>query len=110
MSSGAEKGLVVGRYFDDRSEIERWRFTKDPDAMLYPEFEVPRFPRTLSAYINGLIEAGFRLTRIEEPRPSEALVARYSWLARWREHAAVFLYLAAEKGKASAGILTGRRA
>jgi hypothetical protein len=62
---------------------------------------VPRFPRTMSTYINGLIEAGLVLRRIEEPRPSEALAAEHAWLAPWRTHAAIFLYFAAEKPKHS---------
>ena len=55
------------------------------------------FPRRLETYINSLVEAGFRIVRMQEPRPSLAMVAEYSWLARWREHAAIFLYFAAEK-------------
>jgi SAM-dependent methyltransferase len=96
---GREEALAVGRYFDQRSEIERWRFSKDAIAKRYAEFEVPRFPRTMSTYINGLIEAGLVLKRIEEPRPSEALAAEHAWLAPWRSHAAIFLYFAAEKPK-----------
>jgi len=95
--AGREVGLVVGRYFDGRSDIEHWRFSKDPNAELYPKFEVPRFPRTMATYVNGLIDAGFDLARIEEPRPAEELAQKHPWLARWRTHAAIFLYCAAEK-------------
>jgi SAM-dependent methyltransferase len=96
-SDGREHALAVSRYFDGSHEIEHWRFGKGVDAELYPKFSVPRFPRTLQAYVNGTIDAGFRIRRIEEPRPSEALAAEYRWLERWRMHAAIFLYLAAEK-------------
>ena len=101
-ADGGEEALAVSRYFDPRSEVEFWRFTKDPDAEHYPKFEVPRFPRTLESYVNGLIDAGFRILRIEEPRPTEALAAKHAWLRRWRTHAAIFLYLAACKPPESA--------
>jgi hypothetical protein len=48
-------------------------------------------------HVNGLVEAGFRIARIHEPRPTAAMAHPYPWLARWREHTAIFLYLAAEK-------------
>jgi SAM-dependent methyltransferase len=95
--AGSETGLVVGRYFDEVSFVERWRFSKDPEAERFPEFEVPRFPRTLETYVGGLLAAGFRLTGLKEPRPTEAMAREHPWLRRWREHAAIFLYLAAEK-------------
>jgi len=94
---GSEESLAVSRYFDQAHEIERWRFSKDAIAKRYPEFEVPRFPRTMSIYVNGLTAAGFVLKRIEEPRPSEALAAEHAWLAPWRRHAAIFLYFHARK-------------
>ena len=89
--------LVVSRYFDESSFIERRRFSKDPEAERFDKFEVPRFPRRLETYVNGLIEAGFRITRLTEPRPTEEMAAAYPWLARWRDHAAIFLYVTAEK-------------
>ena len=95
--AGRETGLVVGRYFDEASFVERWRFSKDPEAGRFPDFEVPRFPRTLETYVGGLLAAGFRLTGLKEPRPSEAMAEAHPWLRRWREHAAIFLYLKAEK-------------
>jgi SAM-dependent methyltransferase len=96
-ADGREQALAVSRYFDRGDEIELWRFSKGADAEIYPEFEVPRFPHTLETYVNGVIDAGFRVRRIAEPRPSQALAAKYPWLSRWRTHAAIFLYLAAEK-------------
>ena len=39
-----------------------------------PKFKVPRFTRTLSQWVNLLIDAGFRLERIREPRPDEKAV------------------------------------
>ncbi|ARQ00062.1 ubiquinone/menaquinone biosynthesis C-methylase UbiE [Pseudorhodoplanes sinuspersici] len=96
-AEGRDTELVVSRYFDEGSFVERWRFSKDPEAELFEKFEVPRFPRRLETYVNGLIDAGFRITRLTEPRPTEEMAAAHPWLARWREHAAIFLYIAAEK-------------
>jgi hypothetical protein len=39
-----------------------------------PTFKVPRFTRTLSQWLNLLIEAGFLLEHVEEPRPSDETV------------------------------------
>ena len=36
-----------------------------------PKFLVPRFTRTMSQWLNLLIETGFRIERVEEPRPSD---------------------------------------
>jgi SAM-dependent methyltransferase len=94
---GREEALAVRRYFSQESEVEHWRFSRDGGAPDYPDFEVPRFPRTISTYLNGVIEAGFHLERVEEPRPTAALARKHPWLTRWREHAAIFLYVAARK-------------
>jgi hypothetical protein len=39
-----------------------------------PKFKVPRFTRTLSQWLNRVIEKGFLLERVEEPRPSDETV------------------------------------
>jgi SAM-dependent methyltransferase len=96
-AEGLDAGLAVSRYFDEDSFVERWRFSKDPEAERFEKFEVPRFPRRLETYVNGLIEAGFRITRLTEPRPTKEMAAAHPWLARWRDQAAIFLYIAAEK-------------
>jgi SAM-dependent methyltransferase len=95
--AGCEQALMVGRYFEEAAFVERFRFSRDPDGGVFPPFEVPRFPRRLDTYVNTLIAAGFELTRLEEPRPSEAPAASHPRLKRWRDHAAIFLYLAARK-------------
>ena len=62
-----------------------------------PEFVVPRFDRTLSAYVNTLTGAGFTLKRLEEPRPSEEYCQAHPGQRFWRDHAALFLHVLAEK-------------
>lgn len=84
-------------YFIKDSWVERWKFRKDDTPIDAEPFSVPRFPRTLSEYINTLLEAGFILNKIEEPRPSVEIARKYPWLQRWREHAALYLYIHAVK-------------
>jgi len=95
--NGRECGLTVGQYFDQTSFVDRWRFGRDPDGERIPPFEVPRFPRQLETYIGGLLSAGFTITGLKEPRPTEAMAEAHPWLRRWREHAAIFLYVSAQK-------------
>jgi ubiquinone/menaquinone biosynthesis C-methylase UbiE len=74
---GLTYSFEVGDYFRDRNgEIDEWLFKAAPAAVKagLPKFRTPRFTRTLSEWINGLIDAGFVLERIEEPRPSDETV------------------------------------
>jgi SAM-dependent methyltransferase len=97
---GNVTGLTVADYFDDRSWVERWKFSQAPSPEDVALFAVPRFPRTLSQYLNALVGAGFVLKAIEEPRPSEALCQQHPWLQRWRHHGSLFLYVRAAKPSA----------
>lgn len=90
---GEETGLRVSDYFADEPFLEQWTFSKAPVPSDAPPFVVPRFPRTLSTWLNTLAQTGFTLSRSEEPRPSADAAARHPWLARWRQHAALLLYL-----------------
>jgi SAM-dependent methyltransferase len=94
---GRYEGLRVGRYFDRKPFVERWRFSKRPDPEGVEPFEVPRFPRTLSDYMNALCDAGFRIMRVEEARPDAATARANGWLARWRDHASLVLFVLAQK-------------
>ncbi len=97
--TGTHYGLRVGRYFEKTPFIEYWRFSRrsgeSRQQVAGEPFEVPRFPRTLSDYINGVTEAGFRLARIEEPRPSEEMARKHEWLNRWYRHAPLVLFVLA---------------
>ena len=95
--SGKESALTVAQYFNDEPWVERWKFSKAPDAARAEPFAVPRFDRTLSHYLNTLVDSGFVLRRIGEPRPTEEVCQEHPWLRRWREHAPLFFYVRAEK-------------
>jgi SAM-dependent methyltransferase len=98
---GAYSGLRVGRYFERSPFVEHWSFGRRSalPAMAKSEarFEVPRFPRTLSDYVNALVGAGFRIDKLEEPRPSEEISREHEWLARWHQHAPLVLFVLASK-------------
>ena len=92
---GVKVRWVVGDYFNRDHWVERWRFTDAPrDA---PEFSVPRFDRTLSEYLNAVIDAGFVIRRIEEPRPSEEYCRAHPSQRGWRDHAGLFLHVRADR-------------
>lgn len=95
--SGKEIALRVAHYFDDTPWVERWRFSHTTGDEPPAPFAVPRFDRTLSYYINGMLEAGFALNRIAEPRPTEEACRKHPYFRRWREHVPLFLHLRAEK-------------
>jgi len=96
---GRIDGLRVGRYFDTEPFVEQWHFSKRPSVDTVMPFEVPRFPRTLSDYLNAVSGAGFRIAKIGEPRVDEAKAAQYDWLARWHAHAPLVLFVEAEKDR-----------
>ena len=92
---GVKVSWVVSEYFNPARWIDGWRFTDAPAEA--PRFAVPRFDRTLSEYVNTIIETGFVLRQIEEPRPSEEYCQAHPSQRGWRDHVAPFLYFRAEK-------------
>jgi SAM-dependent methyltransferase len=69
---GEKTGVVCGDYFDPPyGEIDEFTFSAAPpdERAGVPLFRVPRFFRTLSSWLNLLIEEGFAIERIEEPAP-----------------------------------------
>jgi len=89
--------LTVSEYFSKKQWIETWRFSQLPQPQDVPEFVVPNFGRTLSDYINPLLNSGFRLKQIDEPRPSAELCRQNPFLTKWRKTAAIFLYIHCRK-------------
>lgn len=76
---GAKVAVEWGDYFKtSNGEIEEWIFTDTPAGLMnsLPKFRVPRFTRTLSSWMNLLIEAGFALERFDEPHADEKTASR----------------------------------
>jgi SAM-dependent methyltransferase len=75
--NGLTYAIEVGDYFRNLDgEISEWIFGAAPPEAKQglPKFKIPRFTRTVSQWLNLLIETGFQLERIEEPRPSDQTV------------------------------------
>lgn len=75
--NGLTYAIEVGDYFRNlQGDITEWLFSAAPPRVKegLPKFKVPRFTRTISQWLNLLIEKGFLLERIEEPRPSDQTV------------------------------------
>ncbi|MER0240318.1 methyltransferase domain-containing protein [Fulvimarina sp. MAC8] len=96
-AEGQAIGLRVARYFDRSAFTERWRFGDRPQDEDVVPFAVPRFPRTMGDYLNALAAAGFTLTALHEPPPSEAACADVPRFARWRDFAAFVLIVTAKR-------------
>ena len=89
----------VGGYFREESgEVQEWIFSSVPPGEregLRP-FRVPRFTRTLSQWLNLLIEGGFVIERFGEPYPADEAIREYPRLQGAREFA-YFLHVRARK-------------
>src|SRR5215510_14045485 len=75
--NGMTYAIEVGDYFRNLDgEISEWLFgAAPPEAKLgLPKFKTLRFMRTVSWRLDLLIETGFQLERLEEPRPSDETV------------------------------------
>jgi SAM-dependent methyltransferase len=92
--AGRREGRLVPDYWGEEPYTEQWGFEAAPP------FTIVYFPYRLEDYINGLCAAGFRIERVQEPRPAADLIAanpQMEFLARLRRHSAFVLFLAARK-------------
>ena len=92
---GVPYAVELARYFDRiDGEIDRWIFSAAPEELqaAYPPFEIPRFHRTLSEWINAVMDAGFTIERIAEPRADEETARRIPRVADTR-NVAYFLHV-----------------
>jgi len=74
---GRTYAIEVGDYFRNlRGEIAEWIFSATPPELCKElrRFKVPRFTQTVSQWLNLLLDTGFILERMAEPRPGEATV------------------------------------
>ena len=68
--AGEPYAVELARYFERiDGEIDRWTFSAAPPETrrASPPFEIPRFHRTLSEWLNAVVDAGFTIERIAEP-------------------------------------------
>jgi ubiquinone/menaquinone biosynthesis C-methylase UbiE len=72
--SGKKVGVVCGEYFDQKpGRICEWIFSNIPAELkgTLRTFKIPVFDRTLSAWLNLLLDTGFRIERVVEPSADE---------------------------------------
>jgi ubiquinone/menaquinone biosynthesis C-methylase UbiE len=75
--------IEVGDYYRGREgEIDEWLFKAAPPEVKQGlrKFRIPRFSRTLSQWLNLVIESGFLFEYVEEPRPDDETIAAYPGL------------------------------
>lgn len=78
-ADGKTYAIEVGDYFRKTGgEVDEWIFKSAPEPLRssLPKFRTPRFTRTLSEWLNLLMERGFVLERLQEPCPDAETVAR----------------------------------
>ncbi len=101
--NGLAYAIEVGGYFRNlEGEVSEWLFSAAPPEAKagVPTFKIPVFTRTLSQWLNLLIETGFRLEHIHEPRPSDETVRECPHIQD-AQVVAYFLHVRARKPKTS---------
>jgi ubiquinone/menaquinone biosynthesis C-methylase UbiE len=97
--AGYTYAIEVGEYFRGREgEVKEWLFSAAPQEVrsgLTP-FRIPVFMRTMSSWLNGLIDAGFVVERFAEPYPTNEAVRERPGLQDARV-VAYFLHVRARK-------------
>ena len=96
---GQTYAIEVGNYFQSTDgRVDQWTFSGMPAAVRTDvrKFDVPRFHRTVSSWLNLMIAAGFSLERIEEPAPTEAALSACPTI-RDAQIVAYFLHIRARK-------------
>jgi SAM-dependent methyltransferase len=99
--TGTTYAIEVGGYFERLDgRVTRWLFASAPDEAKrgVPLFEVPRFSRTISEWLNMLIDVGFIIERVAEPRPSDETIHRWSEVQD-AQVVAYFLHIRARKAQ-----------
>jgi SAM-dependent methyltransferase len=84
---GQRVALECGDYFNPPEvDIEEWTFGSAPAEALegQREFRIPVFRRTLSGWLNLLIDTGFTIERLVEPTADDAAIKRHPPIADTR--------------------------
>jgi ubiquinone/menaquinone biosynthesis C-methylase UbiE len=96
---GITYALEVGGYFKNREgEVIEWVYSSAPPEAVegLDKFKMPVFTRTISQWINGLIDQGFVLEQVGEPTPTDEAV-RQCPEVQDAQIAPYFLHLRARK-------------
>jgi ubiquinone/menaquinone biosynthesis C-methylase UbiE len=91
---GRRVARTIGGYFDQTPRVDTWLFGAAPEDVrrgLRP-FQIPRFPRTLSTWLNSITQAGLIIEAVREPYADDAAIAQDPRMDRTRI-APLFLHL-----------------
>jgi ubiquinone/menaquinone biosynthesis C-methylase UbiE len=78
-ANGRTYAVEVGQYFKNlNGEVDEWLFTGAPLSLkiTLPKFKTPHFTRTISQWLNILIETGFVIEKINEPYPDDETIKK----------------------------------
>jgi ubiquinone/menaquinone biosynthesis C-methylase UbiE len=95
--NGISTHRLVNNYFKEGPWEFTWQLAKNPDKSDGQTVTSINYHRTLSTYINHLIEAGFTLCKIQEPKPSDAACEKNPRLTFSRDVAPPFIFFHARK-------------
>lgn len=98
-SEGEPIGVVCGNYFQEELEqVHEWTFSSAPEELRnqFGNFKIPTYFKTLSGWLNLLIEHGFVLERFLEPCPGPELIKKFPSL-KGLAQVALFLHIRCRK-------------
>jgi hypothetical protein len=101
--TGKKVAYECGDYFRTlNGEVEEWTFSSAPPELKakFPKFRVPRFTRTLSSWLNLLMDTGFVMERLGEPCADDETAKRHPDVADTRI-IAYFLHVRCRKPQKS---------
>jgi SAM-dependent methyltransferase len=95
---GRRVARAMAGYFDQEPQVDTWIFGAAPVDLRRNRrpFRIPRFPRTLGAWLNAIASAGLIVEAADEPYAEEAAIARHPQLEGTRI-APLFLHLRCRK-------------
>lgn len=102
-ADGWTYAIEVGDYFRNlEGEVDQWLFKVAPPEVRQglPPFRTPHYTRTLSRWLNLLVESGLRIERVSEPRPSDEMVRQCPKIQD-AQVVAYFLHVRARKPEGS---------
>jgi ubiquinone/menaquinone biosynthesis C-methylase UbiE len=84
---GKRAGIKASGYFEEGRIDDEWTFSAAPKEISssFKPFKVAHHHRTLSQWMNKLVEAGFVLEALNEPTPSAEAIEKYPALICMRE-------------------------
>jgi ubiquinone/menaquinone biosynthesis C-methylase UbiE len=74
---GKTYAIEVGDYFKNlNGDIDEWIFKTAPPELKnkLPKFKTPKFTKTLSQWINMIIDTGFIIEKVNEPYPDDETI------------------------------------